>query len=55
MSGTMSAIGTKRTYLVHCTCPLLGVKGTWPFAGVGFRGRYWGKADMAWCIAHVRF
>ena len=25
----MSAIGTKRTSLVHCTCPLSGVKRTW--------------------------
>ena len=24
----MSAIGTKRTWLVHCTCPLLGAKRT---------------------------
>ena len=26
----MSAIGTKRTSLVHRTCPLSGVKRTWP-------------------------
>ena len=28
ISARMSAIGTKRTCLVHCTCPLLGVKRT---------------------------
>ena len=28
----MSAIGTKRTCLLHRTCPLLGVKRTWLFA-----------------------
>ena len=28
----MSAIGTKQTSLVRRTCPLLGVKRTWPFA-----------------------
>jgi len=22
---------------------------------VRFRGRYWGKADMGWCTAYVRF
>ena len=26
--GAMSAIGTKRTWRVRCTCPLLGVKRT---------------------------
>ena len=28
----MSAIGTKRTSELHCTCPLLGVKRTCRFA-----------------------
>src|SRR5262249_54331101 len=28
--------------LLHCTCPLSGVKRTWPFAEIRFRGRYWG-------------
>ena len=32
MSDAMSAIGTKRTYRVHRTCPLSGVKRTCPFA-----------------------
>jgi len=27
--------------LVHCTCPLSGVKRTWPIAEFRFRGRYW--------------
>ena len=31
MNGAMSAFGTKRTQL-HRTCPLSGVKRTWPFA-----------------------
>ena len=39
---------------LHRTCPLLGVKQTWRFADVRFRGRYWGKADMPFCTAHVR-
>jgi hypothetical protein len=34
---------------------LLAEKRTWPFAGSRFRGRYWGKADMGCCTAHVRF
>jgi len=25
---------------LHRTCPLSGVKQTWPFAGIRFRGRY---------------
>jgi hypothetical protein len=29
---------------LHRTCPLLGVKRTWPFAGIRFRGRYWGQS-----------
>jgi hypothetical protein len=29
-----------RHELVHCTCPLLGVKPTWPFAELRFRGRF---------------
>ena len=32
-----------------------GVKRTRPVAEVYFRGRYWGKADIAFCGAHVRF
>jgi hypothetical protein len=30
-----------RHELVHRTCPLLGVKQTWPFAECRFHGRYW--------------
>jgi len=30
--------------LVHCKSPLSGVKRTWPFVGVRFRGRYRGQS-----------
>jgi hypothetical protein len=29
-------------------------KAVMPGADVGFCGRYWGKADMAYCNAYVR-
>src|SRR6187399_2325826 len=29
---------------LHCTCPLSGVKRTWPVAEVCFGGRYWGQS-----------
>src|SRR5215475_10248337 len=38
----MAALAQSRHSLVHRTCLLLGVKQTSPFAGVRFRGRYWG-------------
>src|SRR5262245_495329 len=38
--------------LVHCTCPLSGVKQTWPWADVCFCGRYWVKSGhgLVHCI-----
>ena len=55
VTGAAAAVGKKiaklhRTCLllahsrhgcVRCTCLLSGVKQTWPFAEVRFRGRYW--------------
>src|SRR5262245_31657684 len=35
-------LALSRHELVRCTCPLSGVKQTWPFADVCFSGRYWG-------------
>ena len=35
-------LAQSRHELVHCTCPLLGVKRTCRFAEVRFCGRYWG-------------
>jgi len=32
---------------VHCTCPLSGLKQTWPFAKFRFRGRYSGQSGHA--------
>ena len=29
---------------LHRTCPLSGVKQTYRFAGIRFRGRYWGQS-----------
>src|SRR5262249_22501386 len=38
--GECPLLAQSRHSLLHCTCPLLGVKQTWPFAGLRFRGRY---------------
>jgi hypothetical protein len=35
-------LAQSRHEVVHRTCPLSGVKRTWPVGKIRFRGRYWG-------------
>jgi hypothetical protein len=43
----MSAIGPKQTWRLNCTCPLSGVKRTWPVAGIRFSRSLLGQSGHA--------
>jgi hypothetical protein len=49
-----SASGPKQTQASAPNVSAFGGKADMIFAGIRFRGRYWGKADTPFCSAGVR-